>query len=211
MCEMAALRPEKYGVERITEAAMQLYFSMGTSLGIVAVTANDSKYEYNVFKAMEPEQEAVQGFIEDNHDETGLFIIHGRLATHGERNIDGAHPIEIDCSECDVDYLLHNGIVSGHGVMRRETQETGHEYETKVDSEAIAHKTATVPDDFDQVNEEFEREPCYILLNEDRIFMTTSYGYTLTVNGDLARERRQFAPVGEESYKSVILNAGDDN
>jgi len=189
---------------------MQLYHSMRTSLGIVAVSKMDSSFEYQTYKAMDPDQEDISYFVDGEYDNTDLFIIHGRLATHGERNLESAHPIGIDCDECSVDYVLHNGVISTHDRIRRKTEQNGHEYTTDVDSEVIAHKHGGVPEEIGKLSQQIAMQPCYILLNDERIYIHTSWGYKLERDGELARNHRQFGPTSGE-YRAVILTAGGDN
>lgn len=207
MCEIAILDPERYSNSELKGAAIELYDSMRTSLGMVAVYDTDGRFEYDVYRAMEPGHEEVLSFVEKARDDGALrLIIHGRLATHGEKNIDGCHPIEIDCPKCDVDYVIHNGIVTRHYYDREDHRSEGHEYTTDVDSEVIAHEYGSVPTDFDtDETEHYAREPAYILMNEDAVFIRGT-SYLLTRDGRMCRSHRDFGPAHQdEDFVAVIM------
>lgn len=204
MCEVAILSTEKHSVEEMSRAAMSLYKSMRTSLGVVSVANVDGEYDYEIYKSLDPELENVENFIADRHDEALRFILHGRLATHGSREIEGAHPIQIECDECEVDYIVHNGIVRDHKQIRAQAEVRGHEFRTDVDTEAIAHRYGETPSEIDDILTQFEHEPCYILMQKDKMLIHAGSRYNLTEDGRLAQSRREFGP-NKGKYKDLIM------
>lgn len=204
MCEVAILSTEKHSIEEIGAAAMTLYKSMRTSLGVVSVANVGGEYQYEVYKSLNPELENVENFISEFHDDAVRFILHGRLATHGTHEIEGAHPIQIECSECDVNYVVHNGIVRGHEQLKHGHEANGHNFRTEVDSEVIAHEYGETPANVDEIEQVFDHEPCYILMQEDRILIHAGRRYELTERGRLAQSRREFGP-DEGNYKDLIM------
>lgn len=204
MCEVAILSTEKHSIEEIGAAAMTLYKSMRTSLGVVSVANVGGEYQYEIYKSLNPELENVENFISEFHDDAVRFILHGRLATHGSREIEGAHPIQIECDECEIDYVVHNGIVRGHEQLRHASEASGHNFRTDVDSEVIAHEYGQAPAEIDSIEQAFEHEPCYILMQKDRIFIHGGRRYNLTENGRLAQGRREFGP-DTGKYKDLIM------
>lgn len=211
MCEIAILDTQQYSPGELKAAAVTLYESMGPSLGVVAVHDNEEegRFDYDIYKAVVPDREDVFSFV-DRAREEGAFrlIIHGRLATHGEINKENAHPIEIDCSECDIDYLLHNGVISTYRRDKSAMEELGHEFSTDVDSEVIAHAFQQIPDGFDteQDLDHYSWQPAYILLSEDKVFIH-GRRYRLSNRGTMAHGHRDFGPDrSDEDYESVILS-----
>lgn len=210
MCEIAILDPSEHSAYELKGVAVELYESMHTSLGIMAVYDPDDKekFEYDIYKAVDPDVDDVLSFVKKAQDEGALrLIIHGRLGTHGVASEKNAHPIEIDCGECDIDYIIHNGIVGMHYKLRQRHESEGHTYNTEVDTEAIAHEFGQVPDSFDEElnHDTFDREPAYILLNEDAIYIHGSR-YHLTKHATMAHKYRDFSPNRtEEDYQRVIM------
>jgi predicted glutamine amidotransferase len=208
------LDPTVHTPATITSAAKQLYDSMGSSLGVVAVIDNgDGTFDFPYYKRVIPDVDEVREFVDEHYDTVQRFIIHGRLATHGGRSQREAHPIEIECDECSIDYVIHNGVVYDHEGIRHQT-ESKHDYNTEVDSEVIAHDYSNVPDGFDDVIARYDREPCYILLSENRILIHTNNHYVMTEDATFARSYRTFAPeLTDTNYKEIIMtpNAGGDN
>lgn len=219
MCEIAIIDPERYSASELKSVAMTLYESMRSSLGVLTVKNPDDTetFEFDVFRDTNPDPSEVLGFAEAavNDDDALRVIIHGRLATQGEVIEEHAHPLSIDCDQCDVDYVLHNGIITGYRAERRRLEDDGHDYQTDVDSEVLAHDFGTVPDSFeDGVMQKHGREPAFVLANEDRVFIRAS-GYQLAEDGRMARLRRDFGPSPQEDdYGAVIIDAekhSDDN
>lgn len=216
MCEMAALKPANYEVDELADAAMDVYQAMRDSLGMVAVVDEETRLDYEIFKAVEPDPSEVYNFIQNRADYTDLFIFHGRLATHGGETVENCHPLSLDCDECDIDFVLHNGVVHGYDqatVRRRENR--GHTFVTNVDSELIAHTHGSVPENFEEAGEvtQFVHQPCYILLNSDRAYFYQNGTYEMNQNGEIARQRRPFGPereYGEPNTHELIMTPGGD-
>lgn len=208
MCEIAILNPEEQTADKLSRVAMEIYSSMRSSLGICAVQ-DDEMFSYDIFRDTNPNYADVYDFF-SKYSDPMFYIIHGRLATHGDVIDEHAHPLRIECSECDVDYVIHNGIVRRFNELREEHAYDGHEYNTNVDSEVIAHEITTVPEGFDnERTSQFNREPAYILLNEERIYIEAAgYGYVLTDTPEMARRRREFGPdEREDNYARILIEA----
>lgn len=207
MCEIAILSPSKHSDEELTNAAMELYAAMGSGLGVVSIheTDNKERFEYNIYKRVTPDREAIEGFMADHSDDAVRIIIHGRMATHGGISREHTHPLEMECDACNVDYVLHNGVVHGHRRDRNQLEPNGHNFATEVDSEVIGHVYGDVPTDFE--NETFyDTQPAYILLNDTSAYIVSSGHYQLTEYGTMALSYRTFGPDRRaDNYAEVIL------
>lgn len=211
MCEITIIDPKKYKAHEIAEISSKIYKRMRDGLGLVRVDVNpDGTYDYRVYKATEPDFSTVVDFCDNSMDSYRL-IIHGRLGTSGDKqSVAATHPIHIDCKECDVDWVLHNGNVrSGykdHDTLGRE----GHHFTTQVDSELIAHAYGEVPDL--DTTDKFVSQPAYVLLGESKIYISCSKRYTLAKSVEMARNMRDWTPDtpnanSRRGYSRVFANA----
>jgi glutamine phosphoribosylpyrophosphate amidotransferase len=207
MCEIAILDPERYSLDKLTSSTMTVYRNMRDSLGIVAVRDTGPRFSYDTFIDTDPEVSEVRDFLDEHDGSAERFIVHGRLATTGEVTDENAHPIEIECDQCDVDYLLHNGIVRGHERLRERHEQHDHDYTTSVDSEVIAHEHGDVPASFEDGRHDlFGREPAYILLNKERMYVYATRRYQLTDDFRMALSNRSYGPSRETTdHVEVII------
>lgn len=191
MCEIAILDPERVNPKTIADLAYSAYQQQRTALGLIAVMSYEDRFTYAVEKWLEPDPEDIDGFVNGLQDITYRFIIHARLATSGQRDeLVGAHPIDIDCPECDVDYVVHNGHIRSFAQDRAAHEAQDHEYVSDVDTEAIAHELGDVPAANSGAEIPYTHEPAYVVMNEDRIMMVRSSWYDASMNFELAKRRR---------------------
>lgn len=206
MCEIAIVDPDENEATTAVSVAEEIYESQGDSLGVVAIYENDTRerFIYDIYKAVTPDRDELADFIYSAYEDgAARLIIHGRMATHGAITDEHAHPLEIDCPECSVDYVLHNGVVTRHVYDKNEHEENGHEYNTDVDSEVIAHNYGEVPDDFDYDVWYHSQQSAFILLNEDRMFVSAGRGYHLTGDIRMQRGYRSYGVVESDEDKYV--------
>lgn len=209
MCEIAILDPKEYSPARMKSVAVELYDAMRSSLGIVAVheTSDGRQFEYDLYKKVKPDKDEVKQFMEKAQQQGAeRVIVHGRMATTGAVTDRHSHPLPVECDKCNVDYVIHNGVVSRFHYVKSEHKDEGHEYATEVDSEVIAHDFGSVPKDWDDVGEaaqQYRLEPAYILLSADSIFIHASR-YKLSEDIQMARARREFAPAGRDNQQAIV-------
>lgn len=219
MCELAILKKNNVGKVELTEFAMERYRGQRTSLGIVVVNwtkdyEDERIFEYDTFRSTDPDTDEVASFLRETWDDANRFIVHGRLGTSGEMDNVGTHPIPIDCPKCDVEYVLHNGVIGRAGRNRFQQEKTGHSWNTRVDTEAIAHAFESVPSDIDEFNNVMEkrhyleRQPAFVLLGRKNIAIHASNGYyNVGPNGQVARTFRDIGDVEETGTTRFLLHA----
>jgi glucosamine--fructose-6-phosphate aminotransferase (isomerizing) len=79
---------------------------------------------------------ALEEALDGGDFQGSLGIAHTRWATHGEPNLDNAHP-HVDCQgEIAV---VHNGIVENYTALRELLKRQGHTLTTQTDTEVLAH------------------------------------------------------------------------
>lgn len=191
MCEIAVLPAAQAedNVESYLDLAQTLYKKNNDGIGFVAVydgTEYDEGQFNNAFiKASDPED--LWGDIGEwlqSHSDAWRFVVHARLATTGASNNQNTHPLKVTDDDLDADLVVHNGVVTGSRRTRQNLTEEGHEFNTGVDSEVIAHKQSDIPDSLGE-DSDFEGTQClgrlnYLLFSQDGILVRNDGKYTLT-------------------------------
>jgi len=209
MCEIAIFDPSDVPARNIQSATSTIYKSMSDGLGIVAAYRGDP-YEYEVYKSVNPSWDSAYRFIEKRMD-CYRFFVHGRMATQGALTTQNTHPLKIECPECDINYVMHNGVMVQYQFLRNQHESNGHEYRTGVDSEAIAHGYMEVPDDIDSMEAPDDRrykQPAFVLFADNGILTFTDGRYTLADDLTMGRDFRNYAPScsADESYNYVLAS-----
>lgn len=205
---------------------MDIYSRMRHGLGVVAVFSDGDEFEYVTFRQVDAIEDDVLEFFDENQDDAALFVIHGRLATSGERGEEGVHPLDLDCPQCEIDMILHNGIYKssvsyaradgaweGHNpklIGQEDMEDDGHEFTTNIDSEMIAHEFCEIPRTIEEADEFLSENPSianqngFVLFGSHTIFMYGEH-YKLNKDCEMSRTFRDLArDLGPDDYRYVL-------
>lgn len=220
MCEIAVLDPERANLSIIQQVAGKFHDEQGDGLGVLAVKQTDDEtFEYETYCSTQPHWQTLYTFLRRHVDDTWRFVIHGRYATAGAVNREGAHPISVDCDSCEFDYVIHNGSIRNHETKRSELESEGHHFNTKVDSEIIPHEIGRLPEDVDNLTQtsfDFKGNLNYLVFSENGIFVHTARKYDVTDDFLMTCSRRDFddaEELGFERSKSTrwaLVTPGED-
>lgn len=217
MCEIAVVDPERTSIEQIHQIAGKFHQEQGDGIGVVLVMNRGDSFEYQTYKSVHPHWQTLYRFLRRHLDVAWRVVIHGRYGTAGGVNRDNAHPIEVDCQHCDFDMVVHNGSVRRHRKIRPGLISQGHNFNTKVDSEILAHKVQELPeslDDHDQNTYSMRGNLHYLLFSEDGILARTEGKYDITDDFLMTCSRRDFKDAGldfEYSRNKWALITPDDD
>jgi len=214
MCEIAVVpgSPAASNADSYVDLAQTLYEQNSHGLGMVAVyddsQGDDDAFNYGYYKTTDPTdswQDISDWFEQRSH--AWRFVIHARLATAGGKNLDGVHPIKVTDDSVDSYYVVHNGVVRRHRSERRQLENDGHEFNTGVDSEVIAHTHADVPETLD----DFEGTQLigrlnYLLFTDHGILVRNGGKYTLSEDFTMSCR-----PVNSQTSAAEQLPVGDDD
>lgn len=204
MCEIAVIDPERCNITVTQQIAAKFFEEQGDGVGIVAVKRNGDSFEYNTYKSTTPHWQTLYAFLSRNVDDTWRFVVHGRAGTCGGVNREAAHPISVDCDQCEFDYVVHNGSVRNHRNTRAGLIGSGHEFTTEVDSEVLAHKVSELPEtveDHGRKTYSFRGNLNYLLFSEDGILVRVSSKYHLTDDFVMTCSRRSFDEPDELGFE----------
>lgn len=151
-------------------------------LGVLAVIDNEDSFDYRSYKSTDPHWQTLYGFLNRVWTDSYRIVVHGRASTGGGVNRENAHPIRMDCSECDAQYVVHNGSVRKHRNLRSQLTRRDHELNTPVDSEIIGHKVGSIPESIDDHTRNtyaFTGNLNYLVFAEDGILVRVSSKYHL--------------------------------
>jgi predicted glutamine amidotransferase len=204
MCEIVVFDPEQTPIEAAHQIAARFEDEQGDGLGVLAVRQDGDKFDYQVYKSIEPHWTTLNNFFQRNWDDAWRFVIHGRAATAGSVKHQNAHPLHVDCNECSFDWIIHNGSVRDWRQNRASLISHGHHMNTGVDTEVIAHKVGAVPDDISDHSSatyNFRGRLNYLLFSEDGIFVHVENKYHLTDEFVMTCSRRNFDDPDEYGFE----------
>lgn len=208
MCEIAVVDPEQANLTIIQQIAAKFHEEQGDGLGVLAVKESPDGFEYDTYKSIHPHWQTLYAFLKRNVEDTWRFVVHGRASTCGDVNRESSHPIRVDCDKCQYDYVVHNGSVRNHRNIRGGLSSAGHDFNTKVDSEVLAHKVSELPEtveDHDRSTYSFRGNLNYLLFSEDGILIRVSSKYHLTDDVTMTCSLRSF-----DDYEDLGFERGND-
>lgn len=212
MCEISVIDPEPNDIQRLVDVTEAMYKRNNDGVGLVGVYPEGDEFRYTEYKSTEFDENAVAGFFGGNQ-EAWRVVVHCRLATAGGVSHDATHPIHVDCDKCDARKVIHNGIVTGHASWMQSLEGDGHEFETEVDSEVIAHSLGDLPSDIDDLDEEnfgLTGSLNFLVMGKERILIRSGTKYQ-----DRARDFLMGRPVrcawdGEKKQQWMLVHPDKD-
>jgi len=204
MCEIAVCNPESCNLSIMHQIAAKFHAEQGDGLGVLAVKHNSDGFEYETYKSTTPHWQTLHEFMSRHLNDTWRFVIHGRFGTCGGVNRAAAHPIHVDCDKCEFDHVVHNGSVRNHRSIRAGLIGAEHDFNTKVDSEILAHKVSELPEsvaDHGQSTYSFSGNLNYLLFADDGILIRVSKKYHLTDDVSMTCSRRSFENPDELGFE----------
>lgn len=204
MCEIAVIDPRRMGLKETFGLIENMFLKNPDGLGLVATYHHGGRFKNYMYRSEDPLWVNVLEFLSVHAEDAWRITIHARLATAGGVGLDQTHPIQVHCKECDVNMVLHNGVVTNHHINRKRLRGDGHNFKTGVDSEVIAHKVGTIPETLEGWEEpDFIGSLNYIVFGDDKILVRIGSMYALSEDYRMAMHDRDFKP--EDSQSSVIM------
>lgn len=195
MCEIAVLDPEQASIEITQQLARRFHEEQGDGLGVLTIHNEGDSFDYNIYKSTDPHWQTVYTFLKRNYDDAWRIVVHGRAMTSGKRNWHTSHPIEINCDKCDFDYVIHNGSVKKHEEKRGGLVTAGHNFNTKVDTEVIAHTIGSLPESvkgFTTATYNLKGNLHYLLFTDEGILCRSGPKYDLSDEFTMTCSYRDF-------------------
>ncbi|MEF8880687.1 MAG: glutamine--fructose-6-phosphate transaminase (isomerizing), partial [Candidatus Nanohaloarchaea archaeon] len=127
MCGIVGYKGERKASEIVYKGLKRLEYRGYDSAGIATVGNPSLKIEKGKGTIDEVSPEKKDG-------KTGIG--HTRWATHGKVNDKNAHP-HTDCAEKVA--VVHNGIINNYEELRKELEDSGHEFKSETDTEVLPH------------------------------------------------------------------------
>jgi len=131
MCGIVGYIGKREAVPILIEGLKRLEYRGYDSAGIALIVDSKIALHKNVGKIV-----ALEKLVEGQDTSSHIGIGHTRWATHGVPSIANAHP-HIDCSGRIA--IIHNGIIENYGSLKRQLQNSGHEFHSETDTETLAH------------------------------------------------------------------------
>ena len=189
MCGIVGYIGNRSAAPILLEGLRRLEYRGYDSAGISTVSGNRLLIQKRSGKIGELERQLMDRDIAGT-----LGIGHTRWATHGEPNLENAHPHD-DCTGKIA--LIHNGIIENFAVLKRELQAKGHHFKTQTDTEALVH-----------LIEEFYKDngPLEKAVREALLLIKGTYGIAVICSNepDLLITARKGSPIvlgiGEKEY-----------
>ena len=210
MCGIVGVLGHHEAAPILVEALKRLEYRGYDSAGIATVNAGDLDRRRAVGKLVN-----LQDLLVHNPLAGKAGIGHTRWATHGQPNVNNAHPHKTQRVA-----VVHNGIIENFRELREELSAKGIGYETDTDTEAVALITQSYLDDGLTPREAAEKAInrlegayalCFLFDGEDDLMVAARKGSPLALgHGDgenfVGSDAIALAPMTD---KITYLNEGD--
>ena len=131
MCGILCYIGNRPALPILLEGLRRLEYRGYDSAGVAVLEKQKVNWQRSVGK-IERLEKALAGASWQGH----VGIAHTRWATHGPPTEANAHP-HTDCRNGI--FLIHNGIIENHQVLRERLLDRGHEFRSDTDTEVLAH------------------------------------------------------------------------
>jgi glucosamine--fructose-6-phosphate aminotransferase (isomerizing) len=130
MCGIVGYIGPSSAVQPVLEGLAALEYRGYDSAGVTTINNGTAKTIKQIGRV-----EALASAIEaDGDTQSGLAIGHTRWATHGVPSNNNAHP---HSNSSETIFVVHNGIIENHEVLRAKLQDAGYVFYSETDTEVI--------------------------------------------------------------------------
>lgn len=130
MCGIVGAVAQRDIAEILLEGLRRLEYRGYDSAGLAVV---DNQQQVACLRQLGKVENLAQAMAQQPF-QGGTGIAHTRWATHGEPSETNAHP-----HSSGTIFVVHNGIIENHEVLRRRLQQAGYQFVSQTDTEVIAH------------------------------------------------------------------------
>ena len=135
MCGIVGYIGKKNAVPVLMDGLFRLEYRGYDSAGIAALVNTVGRPKIESLRKKGRVKDLADA-LKNKNWATVCGIAHTRWATHGKPSLENAHPH----SDCDNNvFLVHNGIIENHAVLRDALLREGHEFTSETDTEVLAH------------------------------------------------------------------------
>jgi len=131
MCGIVGYIGEKDAAGILVEGLKRLEYRGYDSAGVAVLNGGDPELRRSNGKLS-----VLEDLLKREPTHGTMGIGHTRWATHGRPSTENAHPHS--CCKNKI-FVVHNGIVENHEVLRRDLMGRGHVFKSQTDTEVLAH------------------------------------------------------------------------
>src|SRR6476661_4278944 len=130
MCGIVGYIGSKSAVKPVLEGLSALEYRGYDSAGVTTINKGIAKTIKQIGRV-----DVLEAAIETEGDkQAGLAIGHTRWATHGIPSNNNAHP---HSNSSETIFVVHNGIIENHEVLRSKLQDAGYVFYSETDTEVV--------------------------------------------------------------------------
>jgi predicted glutamine amidotransferase len=204
MCEIAVVDPDQFSIQNIQQLAGNFHEEQGDGIGVFMVIPDGDTFTYESYKSADPHWQTLWSFTRRHIDDAWRVVIHGRAGTSGGVSREAAHPIHVDCDDCSVEHIIHNGSVRNRKQKMKQLKRNGHDFTTGVDTEIIAHKVGDLPasvEEHTSATYKMYGNLNYLVFAEDGFLIHTEKKYHLSEDVTMTCRYRDFEDPEELGFE----------